>query len=119
MNDAVWKFRSFEEPSLNYAPSIGTHTQGGWNLRRDDRFAKLIDKGAFSFGDKLTTHDQIQESLATVTEDYGLLVGGIRHESPDSAAAAIVGDIVDGWEFWGVTRPDEGWSSLQTLLDRL
>lgn len=117
MNDAVWKFRSFEEPSLSYAPAIGSHTQGGWNLRRDNRFAELIDKGAFSFGDKLTTHNQIQESVAMVTEDYGLLVDGIRHESPDVAAAAIVGHATDGWEFWGITRPAESWRSLSELLN--
>ncbi len=118
MNDAVWKFRSFEEPSLKYAPAIETHTQGGWNLRRDNRFAQLIDKGAFSFGDKLTTHNQIQESFATVTDDYGILVGGIRHESPDSAAAAIVGDAIDGWDFWGIARHGEVWRSLRTLLSK-
>jgi hypothetical protein len=119
MNDAVWKFRSFEEPSLTYVSEFGTHTQGGWNVRRDDRFAKLIDRGALSFGDKLTTRNQIQESAALVTEDYGLLVEGIRHDSPDVAASAIVENIVDGWEFWGIEQPGEGWLNLRTLLSRV
>ena len=36
--------------------------------------------------------------------DYGLSVGGIRHESPDAAAAAV-GHRGDGWAFW---RIDDG-----------
>lgn len=54
MNDAVWKFRTFEEPSLRYA-SVGTVgvTQGGWSLRRDERFAELVGRGVLKAGDAL------------------------------------------------------------------
>ena len=38
MNDAVWKFRTFEEPSLHYgAWSDEAETLGGWNVSRDQR----------------------------------------------------------------------------------
>ncbi|MEI2700355.1 MAG: hypothetical protein V9E94_19240 [Microthrixaceae bacterium] len=47
MNDAVWKFRTFEEPSLHYGEDDAvSHTQGGWSLVRDDRLADLVAVGA-------------------------------------------------------------------------
>jgi hypothetical protein len=105
MNDAVWKFRSFEEPSLKYG-SLGEDLdiQGGWTLRRDERIAELIDAGYLSPGDELHSVDGI---TAVLTDDYGLAVAGIRYESPDAAAeAATEGAIADGWKFWCATNED-------------
>jgi hypothetical protein len=99
MNDAVWKFRSFEEPSLGY----GGHDeegpmQGGWTLRRDERLAELIDAGLLSPGDVMCATDGAR---AVVTDDFGLAVGGIRFESPDDAAqAATEGEVANGWSYW-------------------
>ena len=39
-DDAVWKFRSFEKPSLSYITrDDGETMRGGWETRRDERFA--------------------------------------------------------------------------------
>lgn len=100
MNDAVWKFRSFEEPSLRYGEDGSTPSaQGGWNLVRDERFAQLVSAEILAAGGILTGASG--ETTATVTADYGISVVGIRYESPDAAAdAATNGTGMDGWTFW-------------------
>jgi hypothetical protein len=116
MNDAVWKFRSFEEPSLKHG-SLGEDLdiQGGWTLRRDDRVAELIDAGYISPGDELHSGEGVP---AFITEDYGLAVAGIRYESPDAAAEAASGaSATDGWAYWTLTN-DSGDVSLAELLQR-
>lgn len=102
MNDAVWKFRQFEEPSLSYARRHeGRTTRGGWNVRRDERFASLVDRGLLQVGDILTAAEPLVTVGAVVTDDYGILVSGVRYESPDIAAQAVSdGHITDGWSFW-------------------
>jgi len=104
MNDAVWKFRTFEEPSLHYGDGAETtaRTVGGWTLRRDEKFALLVEAGVLSPGDTLTSADGTAE--AVVTEDFALAVGGIRQETPDDAAAAASeGRVTDGWAYWTAT----------------
>jgi hypothetical protein len=116
MNDAVWKFRQFEEPSLSYSRSEQVTTRGGWNVRRDERFAELIEKSLLIPGDVLTNSDRINPVLATVSEDYGLLVDGVRHESPDLAAIASSGEAtVDGWKYWTLLRKSKPVSTLQDM----
>lgn len=103
MNDAVWKFRSFEEPSLHYEFQEELDgTVGGWTLRRDERFAHMVDKGMVIPGDELYGIDD-STAVAVVTDNYGLSVGGIRQESPDAAAAAV-GHPGDGWAFWTIDK---------------
>lgn len=116
MNDAVWKFRSFEEPSLRYG-SLGEDydIQGGWTLRRDERVAELIDAGFLTPGDEFHSADG---ATALLTEDFGLAVGGIRYESPDAAAeAATEGEIADGWKFWCVTT-EHGDVALAAMISK-
>ena len=98
MNDAVWKFRTFEEPSLLYGDDgKSSGTRGGWTVRRDERFAHLVDAGVLIEGGTLLG-DGIE---AVVTNDYGIALSGIRYESPDAAAAAATGnDVTDGWHYW-------------------
>lgn len=101
MNDAVWKFRTFEEPSLRYGEDVlAPATLGGWTLRRDQRFANLIQVGLIAPGARLvgTTNSGIVEAI--VSDDFGLCIGGIRYESPDDAAAAVGVSNIDGWSFW-------------------
>ena len=102
MNDAVWKFRSFEEPSLHYGPlGEDSDIQGGWTLRRDERIAELIDAGYLSPDDEFHGTDGV---TAVLTDDYGIAVAGIRYDSPDAAAeAATEGAVTDGWKYWCVT----------------
>jgi hypothetical protein len=115
MNDAVWKFRDFEEPSLHYAAAAEDETRGGWNVRRDERFAALVNAGVLKPGDELSAADPLIGAVAVVTDDYGLSVDGLRHESPDVAAqAATEGAVSDGWTFW-VVRSAKG--RLATLHD--
>jgi hypothetical protein len=103
MNDAVWKFRQFEEPSLSYMKAKPVETRGGWNVRRDERFAKLIDSGLVQPGELLVGGDESEVVYGYVSEDYGILVDGLRHESPNLAAMAASGsDAVDGWTYWRV-----------------
>lgn len=103
MNDAVWKFRSFEEPSLHYEFQDEIDgTVGGWTLRRDERFAHMIEKGILNAGDILRGADD-PSAVAVVTDNYGLSVSGVREESPDAAARAA-GHEVDGWSFWTIDK---------------
>ena len=116
MNDAVWKFRQFEDPSLSYTKAPEVETRGGWNVRRDERFAELIEKAILTPGDTLTNSDPINPVTATVSEDYGLLVDGVRHESPDLAAIAASGDgVVDGWGYWTLLRGGKSVGALAEL----
>ena len=101
MNDAVWKFRQFEEPSLSYASLQDVSTVGGWNVRMDKQFAELIEKVFFTPGDILQSRDSLIIKTAIVSENYGLIVDGLRCESPDLAAlAAGAPDGTDGWVYW-------------------
>lgn len=116
MNDAVWKFRQFEEPSLSYTRAAEPKTVGGWNVRRDERFAELIEKGLLMPGDILTNSDPVNPTFATVSENFGILIDGVRHESPDLAAiAAGAPDGVTGWEYWTVLRGNESGATLLKL----
>lgn len=119
MNDAVWKFRQFEEPSLSYARRPGIETRGGWNVRRDERFAALVEKGVLTPGDTLANLDPISPQTATVSEDYGLLVSGVRYESPSLAASAAgAGPNPNGWTYWTLVRDDAPVASLEQLQSR-
>lgn len=120
MNDAVWKFRTFEEPSLSYTHrESGSTTLGGWNIRRDERFASLIERGLLAVGASLESTDHARPASCFVTADFGLLLGGVRYESPDIAAeAASEGQIHDGWDFWALTDEGGGTYTLRELLSR-
>ncbi len=116
MNDAVWKFRQFEEPSLSYLGHNDVQMRGGWNVRRDERFAVLIDKAVLAPGDTLTNSDAVNPSLATVSSDYGLIVNGLRQENPDLAAIAAGESVgVDGWSYWTLLRNDQPVGTLSEL----
>jgi hypothetical protein len=117
MNDAVWKFRNFEEPSLSYSSAKSSVTTvGGWNIRRDEKFASLIEKGLLKVDDSLYSVDDKWPGTCLVTEDYGLLVEGLRYESPNLAAQAVTsGEKSDGWDFWAV-KNKSGWVALKELL---
>ncbi len=116
MNDAVWKFKVFEEPSLSYSQNApAATTLGGWNLRRDERFASLIERGLLAVGETLVP--AVEGGVeCVVTSDFGLLIGGLRHESPDIAAEASTGGAVkDGWSYW-IHMEDGKGVSLRDLL---
>lgn len=114
MNDAVWKFRTFEEPSLHYGGDDGqSHTVGGWTLVRDDRLAALISADVLSPGQVLTA-DGV---TAAISDDYGVTVAGIRYGTPDAAAAAATaGKVRDGWDFW-TAETEFGTGTLAELAD--
>ncbi len=116
MNDAVWKFRTFEEPSLRYGDTdVAVETLGGWTVGRDERFAKLILEGILKPGQALHGADGAS-AVGLVTEDYGISVGGIRRQNPDEAAAAVTGgEIADGWTFWGAST-EFGTGTLEDLV---
>lgn len=120
MNDAVWKFRTFEEPSLHYGDQDEeARTIGGWTLSRDERFARLIIEDILQPGDILTGRNEGFPAIATVTADYGISVDGIRYVSPEEAAvAATTGGVSDGWSFWTADTAF-GSGSLADLSDLL
>jgi hypothetical protein len=107
MNDAVWKFRSFEEPSLGYGEvREEIETLGGWTLRRNEDFAQLVESGAINPGETLWAINGVQRVEATVTDDFALSVDGLRIEDPDDAlSAATDGALTDGWSVWTVATP--------------
>lgn len=99
MDDAVWKFRSFENSSLSYFHEEITETLGGWRLSREEKFAALIDRGLLNAGDVLV-YTPSQKS-ALVSDDFGLLVDGIRYAGPTDAAKAFgLEDDADAWKSW-------------------
>ena len=119
MNDAVWKFRQFEEPSLSYTHAVQPTTLGGWNVRRDERFAELIEKGILAPGATLTNSDLVNPMRATVSEDFGIVVEGVRHESPYIAASAAgAPEGVNGWEYWTILGDGAGVATLLDLLKK-
>jgi hypothetical protein len=119
MNDAVWKFRQFEEPSLSYTAQPEATTRGGWNVRRDERFAEIIDKGLLVDGDILTNSDPVNPLRSVVSNDYGVVFEGVRHESPDLAAlAAGAPSDTKGWDYWSLERDGKTIATLADLHER-
>jgi hypothetical protein len=95
MNDAVWKFRTFEEPSLRYGNQGEVdETQGGWNVKWNKRFARMIEAELLAPDDELEGENG---TIAFVTADRGIAVDGIRREGPDEAAIAAGAEA-----FWGL-----------------
>ena len=93
------------EPKKLLNELLEVETRGGWNVHRDGRFAELIEKAILTPADTLTNSDPINPVTAAVSEGCGLLVDGVRHESPDLAAIAATGaDGVDGWNYWTLLR---------------
>ncbi len=117
MNDAVWKFRDFEEPSLSYherTQPIGE--VGGWSVLRNEEFAELIEHGLLVPDDTLVGPDDDVAATAVVTDDFALALEGIRHDSPDLAAqTATGGEAVDGWEYWTLVREGQRIGTLAHL----
>ena len=74
---------------------------GGRLLERNVRAFPLIVEDVLEPGATLTgVHDGVTVS-ATVTDDYGISVDGVRHIKPgDAASAATGGAFTDGWAFW-------------------
>lgn len=105
MNDAVWKFRSFEEPSLGYGEvREEVETLGGWSLRRNEDFSKLIEAGKIEPRSIIWAMDGVERFDALVTEDFAISVKGLRFENPDDAiAAATGGSVTDGWNNWFIS----------------
>lgn len=101
MDDAVWKFRSFENPSLSYSPDDVPETLGGWRLTREEKFARLVERGLLNPGDELI---YIPTSVsATISDDFGLFVSGIRYSGPSEAAAALGAATADEtWALWRI-----------------
>jgi hypothetical protein len=115
MDDAVWKFRQFEDPSLGYATGQPRgQLRGGWTLVRDERLAQLIDQEILKPGDELAGSGG--DLIAIVTDDYGLAVNGVRHPTPEQAAAAGGVETDDGWQFWQA-HTEYGSGSLADLLE--
>lgn len=73
----------------------------------------LIDLGILQPGDTLTNPDHT--ASATITEDYGIGIDGLRYTSPDDAAQALTGDKnTDGWTYWQIAQDSD---TLADLLD--
>jgi hypothetical protein len=119
MNDAVWKFREFERPSLGYGLDVDEAVEeaevtGGFSVARIERFAKLIDSGKLSDGDILYPNKNKWGVTATVG-DYGIYLGAVRYADPSMASKrATEGAETDGWKFWQVRTPG-GTRSLNSL----
>lgn len=104
MNDAVWKFRSFEEPSLHYFAEPEAERVGGWDVTISRTFARLVDAGVLAPGDilqgALPNGDMV---WAEVSDDFGIDLDGQRFETPDDAARAAGAPAeLSGWDFWAL-----------------
>ena len=110
MNDAVWKFREFEAPSLTCAVlREEERVVGGWNVQRDTRLAKLMEAGQIDAGTPLHPLSDIDfDGVVAISSDAGIMIGGVRYTTPDEAAAAVSDDPgVDGWDYWCVDKNGE------------
>ena len=80
---------------------------------------RCVYRPAKDVGDTLATIDGLVTVSAVVTDDYGILVGGVRYESPDIAAEAVSeGRVADGWTFWLVQDGDHSSQTLRALLSK-
>lgn len=119
MNDAVWKFREFERPSLSYGDETGetkaeAKVSGGFSVARNEKLAKLIDSGKLHEGDTLYPNKKEWAVNATIG-DYGIFVGSVRYADPSLASKrATQGAEIDGWKFWQVQTAN-GLRSLNAL----
>jgi hypothetical protein len=99
MDDAVWKFRSFENSSLSYFHEEAPEALGGWRLTREEKFAALIQRGLLNEDDELVFIPS--STAAFVTDDYGLLIDGIRYAGPIEAAKALgLDNETQSWQAW-------------------
>ena len=58
------------------------------------------------------------DRIFIVSDDFGLLVEGVRHEGPGLAAVAASGrDDVDGWSYWSLVRDGKTVATLQSLRE--
>jgi hypothetical protein len=79
----------------------------------------LIEKGILVPGDELTNADPIDPITAFVSDDFGILIDGVRHESPGIAASVVTGNSsTDGWVYWQLSREGAKKETLRVLLDR-
>lgn len=119
MDDAVWKFREFEKPSLGYSldedPLLDeAELLGGFSVSRNQKFAKLITSQKIKEGDVLYPAEA-RWAVSARVGNYGLFVGGIRYADPsDAAKSATNGAIIDGWKFWAV-KSTQGLKTLREL----
>lgn len=116
MNDAVWKFREFEKPSLSYSSTIDNEDElvGGFTETRNTKFARLVSAGLLNDGSPLYSADKRWTPQANVV-DFGISLSGVRYADPDEAAtAATDGEVSDGWSFW-VAKTSEGRKALKDL----
>lgn len=120
MDDAVWKFRVFEEPSLSYTDERNREgIVGGWVLTRDEALARLIDAGVLHTDSALTNETGLVN--ASIGEDYGILLGSVRYPDPTSAAVAAGAPLnVSGWDYWFLPTPagPKSLASLRVLSNR-
>jgi hypothetical protein len=100
MDDAVWKFRSFENPSLSYFQDQEPETLGGWRLTREEKFAALLERSLLRSGDELIYTPSA--ASATISDDFGLMVSGIRYSGPSEAALAL--GAPTGQDYWSIWR---------------
>jgi hypothetical protein len=86
---------------LSYFPDDVPETLGGWRLTREEKFARLVERGLLNPGDELI---YIPTSVsATISDDFGLIVSGIRYSGPSEAAAALGAATADEtWALWRI-----------------
>lgn len=116
MDDAVWKFREFEKPSLTYGTTVENEDEivGGFSATRNSKFARLVSTGLLNDGSPLYSADKRWTPQANVV-DFGISLSGVRYADPDEAAiAATDGEVSDGWSFW-VAKTADGRKPLSEL----
>jgi len=120
MNDAVWKFRQFEEPSLSYAAEAPEEDLvGGFSKSRNPRFRALVQSGSVESGSVLVPSEPSLDGIkAVVTDDYGLEIDGVSYASPLSAASRLDGasemSVDDAMAFWVVKESDKSLADLES-----
>ncbi len=119
MNGAVWDFRRFEDPSLGYIRPYEQGMVGGWDAGRSDRLARLIEAEDLGPGDTLVNIGESAPVFATITDDFGISVAGIRFDGPSSAAQSVTGDSeTDGWSYWTLVWDGEPVMTLAEMYEK-
>jgi hypothetical protein len=105
-----------ERDSARHASLLGGH------LARK-RVKKAVSKGhgTLVLAGKLDRRIRLRgtykgtQYLASLRRDGYISYDGDLYESPTSAAKAVVGRAVNGWQFWQYRVPRKGWVPLATL----
>jgi Restriction Enzyme Adenine Methylase Associated len=87
--------------------------------KRNATIGDLLNANLLLVGARLRPISSQHETVARVTREGQLEVGGKQYDSPSGAAVAVVGHEMNGWTFWGAPSGEGTLVPLARLRARL